>query len=103
MSRPLKAGTRITEDDLTYKRPGTGISPLYWDKLLEMHVLRDLEEDHILQDLKDMKQQQKVVALIQARMGSKASSKDDENAWFASHNLLVLKRVSKAKLLIKSY
>lgn len=54
VDRPLKAGAVITEADITYKRPAHGISPLHWDEVLGRSVVRDLEEDHILQwsDLK---------------------------------------------------
>lgn len=45
----LPLGGIIKEADLTYKRPGTGISPLNWDQVIGMKVLRNLPEDHILQ------------------------------------------------------
>ena len=38
----------IQEGDLTYKRPGTGISPLYWDEVIGRIIDKDLEKDHIL-------------------------------------------------------
>jgi len=47
-SQYIKAGTILTEDMITYKRPGTGISPLYWDSVLDKKVLRDLDSDHVL-------------------------------------------------------
>jgi N-acetylneuraminate synthase len=49
VDRPLAAGAVITETDITYKRPGHGISPLNWDVVLGRKVNRDLEVDHILQ------------------------------------------------------
>ena len=54
LSKKIKSGEILTEDNLTYKRPGTGISPTDWDKVLGMRVIIDLEIDHILQweDLK---------------------------------------------------
>ena len=39
----------LTEKDITYKRPGTGISPLHWDQVLGMRLNQTLEADHILQ------------------------------------------------------
>jgi N-acetylneuraminate synthase len=54
LSKKIKSGEILTEDNLTYKRPGTGISPLDWDKVLGMRVTNDLEMDHILQ-WKDLK------------------------------------------------
>ena len=35
-------------EDLTYKRPGSGISPLHWDKVIGMRTINNLETDHIL-------------------------------------------------------
>ena len=43
------AGAQLTPSMLTYKRPGTGISPLHWDEVLGRSVAEDLEEDHVLQ------------------------------------------------------
>ena len=44
----MKAGEKITENDIMPKRPGTGISPKYTDIVLGREVKRDLEEDTIL-------------------------------------------------------
>lgn len=49
IDRPLKAGTKIEEADLTYKRPAHGISPAHWDEVIGRTVHVDLDEDHILQ------------------------------------------------------
>ena len=38
----------LTEAMLTYKRPGTGVSPLHWDAVIGRKVARDLERDHVL-------------------------------------------------------
>lgn len=48
LSRDLKTGHTITEQDLVAKRPGTGISPMNWDDVLGKKLARDLPEDHIL-------------------------------------------------------
>jgi len=55
VARDLPAGHRIAEDDITYKRPGTGISPLSWDEVVGRTVVCDLAEDHVLlwSDLSD--------------------------------------------------
>jgi sialic acid synthase SpsE len=45
----LRAGDLIREDSLTYKRPGTGISPIHWDEILGMTAAADLPCDHVLQ------------------------------------------------------
>ena len=45
----VPAGTKLTEDMLTYKRPGTGVSPVHWDEVIGRKPARDLERDHVLQ------------------------------------------------------
>lgn len=47
--RDLPADYALTENDITYKRPGTGISPLHWDQVLGMRLNQALEADHVLQ------------------------------------------------------
>ena len=49
LSRDVGLGHRLTEKDLTYKRPGTGISPLNWDSIIDQKTATALEADHILQ------------------------------------------------------
>lgn len=48
LKKNLKAGDIITEQDITFKRPGTGISPKYTDLILGKSVKCDLNEDTIL-------------------------------------------------------
>jgi N-acetylneuraminate synthase len=48
LSRALPGGHVITADDLTYKRPGGGISPLHWDDVVGRTTAHALEEDHVL-------------------------------------------------------
>lgn len=43
-----KAGETLTEEDLTTKRPGTGISPCDMEAAVGCKVKRDLEEDTVL-------------------------------------------------------
>ena len=45
----LKQGATIREQDITFKRPAHGISPLFWDQVIGKRMLCDLEEDHLLQ------------------------------------------------------
>ena len=45
----VPAGTELTEAMLTYKRPGTGVSPIHWDEVIGRRSVRDLERDHVLQ------------------------------------------------------
>lgn len=49
LARPVRAGQVLTEADMTYKRPGLGVSPLHWDAVIGMRAITDLEEDHVLQ------------------------------------------------------
>jgi N-acetylneuraminate synthase len=49
VARELAVGHRITEDDITYKRPGTGISPLSWDEVIGRTTRRQLRPDEVLQ------------------------------------------------------
>ncbi len=49
LTRPVPADHVLEEADLTYKRPGTGISPLHWDDVVGSRTLNSLEEDHVLQ------------------------------------------------------
>ena len=53
LTQDLPAGTSITQNMLTYKRPGTGISPSNIDLVLGRVTKHNLEADHILswQDL----------------------------------------------------
>lgn len=48
LTRDLKQGEIIKETDLMPKRPGTGISPEYFDIVVGRKVLRDMKEDDIL-------------------------------------------------------
>jgi len=44
----IKAGETITQEMLTYKRPGTGISATDYEKVLGLKAVTDIEEDTIL-------------------------------------------------------
>jgi N,N'-diacetyllegionaminate synthase len=45
----LKAGDIISEKNITIKRPGCGISPLFWDEIIGKKVTKDCEEDELLE------------------------------------------------------
>ena len=49
VARDLPAGHRVEEADITYKRPGTGISPLSWDAVIGRTTSRALAADDVLQ------------------------------------------------------
>lgn len=44
----IKKGDVFTEDNLTIKRPGTGISPMRWNELLGSRALKDYNEDELI-------------------------------------------------------
>lgn len=48
LARAVRAGQALTEADLTYKRPGTGVGPQDWDRVIGMTVNKDLDDDHVL-------------------------------------------------------
>ena len=47
-SKKIKAGEKFTEDNLTVKRPGTGISPLKWDEILGIEANKDFQADELI-------------------------------------------------------
>ena len=48
LARSVTRGQVLVEADLTYKRPGTGVGPQDWDKVIGMSVTKDLPDDHVL-------------------------------------------------------
>lgn len=48
LKRAVAAGERLDESTLTCKRPGTGISPLQWDRVVGARARTDLGEDTVL-------------------------------------------------------
>lgn len=49
-SRAIKAGEIFNIENLTTKRPGTGISPMRWDEFLGKKALRDFAVDELIDD-----------------------------------------------------
>ncbi len=49
IAKDVPTGHQLTESDLTYKRPGTGVSPLHWDEVIGRFTSHALTEDHVLQ------------------------------------------------------
>lgn len=47
--RPITKGELLTEDNLTVKRPGEGISPMQWEKVLGTKAIRDFEPDELIE------------------------------------------------------
>ena len=44
-AHPIKKGEILSEENLTVKRPGTGISPMRWDEIVGTIAIRDYNED----------------------------------------------------------
>ena len=45
----IKKGEVYTEDNLTVKRPGNGISPMRWEEVLGKKAFRDFAEDELIE------------------------------------------------------
>ncbi|MCR5688358.1 MAG: N-acetylneuraminate synthase [Lachnospiraceae bacterium] len=45
---PIKAGEVFTEENITTKRPGTGINPMRWNEVLGKTATRDFSEDELI-------------------------------------------------------
>ena len=48
-SRTISAGEIFTEDNLTTKRPGNGISPMKWNEVIGTSAKRDFMEDELIE------------------------------------------------------
>lgn len=48
-ARSIKAGERFTPENLTAKRPGTGVSPMRWDKAMGRIATRDYGADEMIE------------------------------------------------------
>ncbi len=48
LNRNVKAGERLTEQDIAIKRPGYGIGPKYFQKIVGRTVAMDMEKDTVL-------------------------------------------------------
>ena len=48
-STDIKKGNIFTPENLTVKRPGTGISPMQWDEVIGKEAKRDFQEDELIE------------------------------------------------------
>lgn len=48
-ARNIKAGEVLTEDNITVKRPGNGISPMHWDEVIGKTAPRDFIYDELIE------------------------------------------------------
>jgi N,N'-diacetyllegionaminate synthase len=48
-ARDIKAGELLTEENLTVKRPGNGISPMLWDSVIGTRAIKDFQVDHLIE------------------------------------------------------
>ena len=47
-TEPIKTGERFSADNITAKRPGTGISPMRWDEVLGQIAQKNYEKDELI-------------------------------------------------------
>lgn len=47
-TQPINTGERFGADNITAKRPGTGISPMRWDEVLGQIAQKDYEKDELI-------------------------------------------------------
>lgn len=45
---PIQKGELLTEENLTVKRPGLGISPMKWDDVIGKYAIKSFEEDEMI-------------------------------------------------------
>lgn len=48
-AKDIHKGELLTEENITVKRPGTGISPMCWEEVLGTKAVRDFKEDELIE------------------------------------------------------
>jgi N,N'-diacetyllegionaminate synthase len=48
-ARDIMKGEKLSEDNITAKRPGTGVSPMKWFEVLGTAAIRDFAEDELIE------------------------------------------------------
>ena len=46
---PIKNGELLTEQNITVKRPGTGISPMRWEEVIGTKAIKDFQEEDLIE------------------------------------------------------
>lgn len=46
---PIKKGEVLTEQNVTVKRPGTGISPMLWEEVVGTRAIKDFSEEDLIE------------------------------------------------------
>lgn len=48
-SKNIKVGDKLTEENLTTKRPGSGVNPMQWTEVIGTQAIRDFAEDELIE------------------------------------------------------
>lgn len=48
-AKDIKRGELLTEENLTTKRPGSGVSPMRWEEVIGTKAIRDFKEDELIE------------------------------------------------------
>lgn len=48
-SQKICVGEKLSQDNITTKRPGTGISPMRWNEVIGTEAIRNFEEDELIE------------------------------------------------------
>lgn len=48
-ARPIHKGEVLTEENITTKRPGTGVNPMQWPAVIGSRAIRDFDEDELIE------------------------------------------------------
>jgi hypothetical protein len=59
-AKPIKAGEMLTEENLTTKRPGTGLNPMRWKEVVGTRAVRDFDEDEFTDGVDDLYESKKI-------------------------------------------